>query len=280
MYFPRGFDHEKAIELGKLVRQAYGQLDAFQNEEAWSLGDGYTMLTELVCPRPRALRRTHSIFDREIEEMGRSSARAGRELPVGFIASRGPELFLVFRGTMTIEEWIRNLRFTLAPYILSGMGKVHEGFLLTYGLIRQRIQETLAAQGRGKRLFIAGHSLGGALATLAAPDVSQRTPFQSPVVYTYGSPRVGDREFAEAWNSAHAARAFRIANTSDIVPSIPLPVPFAGLLGGFFTHVETPVDFTTQEENLEKNHGMAAYLAALDAGKARKGFLETLFGQA
>ncbi len=280
MYFPRGFDRDRAIELGELVQQAYRQLEAFQNDEVWSIADGYSLVNELVYSRPRTLRRARSIFDREIEELPRSAARAGQELPVGFIASRGPELFLVFRGTVTVEEWVRNLRFTLAPYLLSGMGKVHEGFLETYGFVRQRVQEALSAQERGKRLFIAGHSLGGALATLAAPDVSQATPFPSPVVYTYGSPRVGDRAFAEAWNQAHAARAFRIVNTSDIVPSIPLPVPFAGVLGGFFTHVETPVDFTIQEENLEKNHLMPTYLAALDAARGRTGLLGALFGQA
>ena len=64
-------------------------------------------------------------------------------------------------------------------------------------------------------------------------------------------------------------------NTSDIVGSIPLPAPIAGVLGGYFSHVDTPVDFTVQHDDLEKNHDMATYLSALKASREQKG----LFGR-
>ena len=150
----------------------------------------------------------------------------------------------------------------------------------TYNFLRQSILEGLESQGAGKRLFIAGHSLGAALATLALPDVSRKTSSTSPILYTYGSPRVGDKVFAEAFNRRDAGASFRIVNTSDIVVSIPLPVPFAGVLGGFFTHVETPVDFTSQEETLEKNHLMQTYIQALRESRPRRSLLGSLFRQA
>jgi hypothetical protein len=50
---------------------------------------------------------------------------------------------------------------------------------------------------------------------------------------------------------------------------VPFPVPFLGFLGGYFTHVETPVDFTAQEESSEKNHHMDTYMAALAGAKPR-----------
>ena len=106
------------------------------------------------------------------------------------------------------------------------------------------------------------------------------TPHTAPTLYTYGSPRVGDKVFAEAFNRRHAGSAFRIVNTSDIVVSIPLPVPFAGVLGGFFTHVDTPVDFTSQEETLEKNHLMQTYIRALRESRPQRGLLGSLFRQA
>ena len=47
----------------------------------------------------------------------------------------------------------------------------------------------------------AGHSLGGALATLAAYDVVKRFPWGSAQVYTVGAPRVGNRAFRREYNA-------------------------------------------------------------------------------
>jgi hypothetical protein len=54
-------------------------------------------------------------------------------------------------------------------------------------------------------------------------------------------------------------------------------VPFLGFIGGFFTHVETPIDFTIQEEDLEKNHVIETYLTALEGDREKQGFLRNLF---
>jgi hypothetical protein len=61
------------------------------------------------------------------------------------------------------------------------------------------------------------------------------------------------------------------------VVSIPLPVPFLRFIGGYFTHVDTPVDFTIQKEDLEQNHVISTYLSALKDEHERKGFLMNLF---
>lgn len=51
----------------------------------------------------------------------------------------------------------------------------------------------------------AGHSLGGALATLAAYDIQAACkclPKKSLSVYTFGAPRVGNHAFAREYNQA------------------------------------------------------------------------------
>ena len=73
-------------------------------------------------------------------------------------------------------------------------------------------------------------------------------------------------------------RSFRIANTCDIVTSIPLPAPIAGIVGGYFSHVDTPVDMTIQKDDLEQNHSMRTYLAALAETRGRKGLFGKILG--
>lgn len=178
------------------------------------------------------------------------------------------------------KDLISNARLNsviqLAPYLLSNFGKVHDGFLLTDNLFRAEIQETLEKTDRYSPLFIAGHSLGGALATMALPDIGARTGRKAVALYTYGSPRIGDNAFVTAFNDRYGEKSFRIINTSDLVELIPPPAPIAGSLGGFFSHVETPVGFTIQFEDVAKNHDLRTYLSALRDSKAKKGILNRL----
>ncbi|MBN2092180.1 hypothetical protein JW964_21350, partial [candidate division KSB1 bacterium] len=54
-------------------------------------------------------------------------------------------------------------------------------------------------------------------------------------------------------------------------------IPLAGLVGGYFSHIDTPVDFTSQNNDLEKNHNMKTYLIALNQAHVRTGFFQKLF---
>jgi triacylglycerol lipase len=278
MHGPEGFDWSRAIQLGGLVDQAYLQYDAFRKGEAWRLPSEYSLEAELKYAgiQPDA-RGPGTTFEKEFHQLARSKLRGAEEMPIGFIASRKGDVFLIFRGTMTATEWIRDLNIRLTPYPYRSFGSVHDGFIRTYEVFRRDILNGLRARGSGTRLFIAGHSLGAALATLSGPDIESARSFKAITITTFGSPRVGDRVFAAAYNGLFGNRSFRVANSSDIVVAMPFPVPFLGFLGGYFTHVETAVDFTLQEEDVEKNHSMKTYLRAVGAERERKGLLRSLF---
>ena len=64
-----------------------------------------------------------------------------------------------------------------------------------------------------KKLYITGHSLGGGMATLAAGRQQQRCVY----LYTYGSPRVGNKEYGFNFN----VNCYRVQNNNDIVPRVP-----------------------------------------------------------
>ena len=268
------------MELAKLVAQAYDQAAAFQRNREWNIRGGYSLVRELrymesEAPTPKE---GVSHFAKELRRLARTRAQLNSGLPIGFIAQRGAEAVLVFRGTMTANEWIADFKVRLTPNTIAGTGKVHDGFLRTYTLFREAIRQSLESIDGRTRLFVAGHSLGAGLATLAAMDLASRPGSRRPALYTFASPRVGDRQFARDFNGLLSERSFRIANTCDLVTSIPFPVPFLRFIGGYFTHVETPVEFTIQHEDVEKNHSIDTYLKALEPATEKKGLLRSIFG--
>ena len=84
MYFPRGFEHGRAVELAELVQQAYRQLDAFKKGAAWKLESGYSLVTELFYAQAASgrLLRGSASFDYEIRGLLRAEARKGKGVPI------------------------------------------------------------------------------------------------------------------------------------------------------------------------------------------------------
>lgn len=70
-------------------------------------------------------------------------------------------------------------------------------------------------------MWVTGHSLGGALAVLAAVQLNLQSAILANGVYTLGQPRAGDAEFTAVFNNAFAGRAFRFVNNNDIVTRVP-----------------------------------------------------------
>ena len=63
-------------------------------------------------------------------------------------------------------------------------------------------------------------------------DIAEKDKLRTPInLYTFASPRVGDNEFADKFNQFASGenkkiKAFRFANSEDIVPKVPFPVWF------------------------------------------------------
>ncbi len=123
---------------------------------------------------------------------------------------------IVLRGTNDPRDWLTN--FNAIPKRWGAGGLVHNGFAQALDLVWDKVTASLDTNVPSDcPLFITGHSLGAALATLAA---SLRRPRG---LYTFGSPRVGDDEFG-----ATLARvsAFRVVNNRDLVTTVPPPLAF------------------------------------------------------
>lgn len=74
----------------------------------------------------------------------------------------GPAIVVVFRGSVTLWDWLHDAETTADPFEHVGLGPVHPGFFDGLEALWQQLKPTLAT----KPCIIAGHSLGAGRASL------------------------------------------------------------------------------------------------------------------
>jgi hypothetical protein len=168
--------------------------------------------------------------------------------------------FVSFRGTSDLAEWLEDFDFIPRTYLpVTGFGQVHAGFQDVYELVRGNIAANLAAATAGcDQILVTGHSLGAALAVLAAPDIFRAMPPNTiePRLVTFAGPRVGLGDFAAAFNAAIES-CFRVVNFLDIVPLVP-PAPYVHVGAEVAVDSGGPIDIGWR-------HSIAAYRDGLSA---------------
>lgn len=169
----------------------------------------------------------------QIKKWGFTHCRseAGPRSTEYFVAKNEEAIVVSFRGTekpklekwgLKIDDWMTDVQVNLTP---GPLGECHEGFSRALAGIwpdlRDRIKDY---QNNGQGIWLTGHSLGGALATLAAAKFCE---LAIPVrcVYTFGAPRVGDTNFADKLSLKMEGGFFRVVNNNDVVTRIPPRIP-------------------------------------------------------
>ncbi|GGX47971.1 lipase family protein [Saccharospirillum salsuginis] len=133
-------------------------------------------------------------------------------------------LVLAFRGTeATSIKDIKADADAVSTHADNG-GRVHRGFQQAFQSIYMDIKAALANYP-DQPLVLTGHSLGGALATLAARDLNH--PGGLAACYTFGAPRVGDEE----WVSDLKTPMYRLVNSADCVTMLPPGTEVVSFLG-------------------------------------------------
>ena len=143
-----------------------------------------------------------------------------------FLAKNDQFAVLSFRGTQPTKwEDVRTDLRALKQKTIEG--KVHKGFKEAFDDVRDEIFDIVGKSiGKDLPLYITGHSLGAALATVATQELEEEFDDLIAACYTYGSPRVGDGKYEKSIK----APFYRIVNTTDIVTLVPLFL-------GTFVHV-------------------------------------------
>lgn len=193
-----------------------------------------------------------------------------RKINVGWVFYSTTLNIVVIAFTATYNDLLVLLDidyFQTAPSTMhnyrSGM-LVHSGFWKLYHCIQDNLLATLNQYvNANTQIATTGLSLGGAISTLAAFDLSSRTlpngtTILNPIQYSFASPRVLNILAAQVYNQ-HILTSYRVVNGSDIIPTLPAPIMPTMLGNEDFLHVETPCAFDKNLGNYYDNH-ITAYL--------------------
>ncbi|XP_016574422.2 phospholipase A(1) DAD1, chloroplastic-like, partial [Capsicum annuum] len=149
------------------------------------------------------------------------------------------DVVIAYRGTATSSEWLENLRarLTCLPDDMAPKNyeqpMVQSGFLSLYTTNTQRdqsLQDTIREQignildkysDEPLSITVTGHSLGAALATLTAYDITNKFS-DAPIVtvVSFGGPRVGNKSFRCQLEKS-GTNVLRIVNSDDPITKVP-----------------------------------------------------------
>jgi len=175
---------------------------------------------------------------------------------VGVMPTQDKKAVIVvsFRGTekTSMKNWLTNLNFGKDPFPgLATSIQVHQGFLGAYLDVQSQVLNAITKAQKACqdcRILLTGHSLGGALATIAAADLAVRKIGVDKLsLYTYGSPRVGNDAFA-TWFNTQVKDSFRVTHADDAVIHVPFDnMGFTHI--GLNVHYPKPFVFNTNLDN-------------------------------
>ena len=178
----------------------------------------------------------------------------------GYIVRAGDAAILSFAGTEpdSLRAWDIDFHFVPGPDGISS------GFGRALAAVQARIEDLLGSLN-GIPLYVTGHSLGGALAVVAAARLPAKMRNNIRGVYTFGMPRPGNSLFAAGYHapvgSSLGDRTYRFRHGDDIVPTVAPQIVGAlhvGRLlhcphGGTFDDPDTDIPGPEREESVPRS---------------------------
>jgi hypothetical protein len=136
----------------------------------------------------------------------------------GVLATMKEAMIIAFAGTdpLNLMNWISDF------YLGRPDADVHQGFQDAADAVWMDVGAAIErAMNDGRALFIAGHSLGAAIALVIADRALQKKKLQHAEIYIFGSPRVGRDDFVSRYNATFGPTTYRLVHGADIVPTVP-----------------------------------------------------------
>ena len=142
----------------------------------------------------------------------------------GFIGIKSTSIYIAFRGSSSILNWLDDFEVKKVPYTTFTECincKVHNGFFKAAANLKTQTLDAiykLKFQYPNYDIIVTGHSLGGAIAQLIAMELYAKSIISQ--LYNYGQPRVGNMEYSEFVNKK-INEIWRFTHNKDMVPHVP-----------------------------------------------------------
>lgn len=140
----------------------------------------------------------------------------------GFVGTMETSIYIVFRGSQSLSNFVDDFDIRTQEEYCTGC-MVHKGFFeATQSVLPGVLEEISRQQAKNPSLediVVTGHSLGAALATIAALDLANKGLHVRLI--NFGSPRLANSNLAEYISKTLPTR-IRVTNHKDPVPHLPL----------------------------------------------------------
>jgi triacylglycerol lipase len=139
----------------------------------------------------------------------------------GYITGNDAVTIIAFSGTDPVHlgDWVRDFSF-----FRTAEG-IHRGFQDGVNVVWAHITSRLALSlNKSDRLYLTGHSLGAALAAVAAERLIRENIVSADRIsgiYAFGMPRVGSGDFAARYEPMLGVKTFRLVYGEDLVARVP-----------------------------------------------------------
>ncbi len=217
-------------------------------EDAW--GDVGNVRTLALASELAYLAQREGVVQFE-QQLGMAARLISAGNSQAYVATSPEHVLVAFRGTEApnsiegLKDWLLTdaLNLLVVPegrlgtdLAAAGVGaRFHQGFVNAIADIWEPVHTAVEGELRqsDRPLWLTGHSLGGALALLAA-WLFHRKMISVHQICTFGGPMIGNAEAARAIDREFHGRIFRFVNGPDPVPRLPL----MSLIANEYRHCE------------------------------------------
>ena len=159
-------------------------------------------------------------------------------------------LVVVFRGTESNTDWLYD--FLICKHNYKDNIRIHSGFHRqlfsnsNYFKLTSCLSNLLRTdEYKDYSVYVTGHSLGGALATMYGYFLSKELCHNDVTVVSFASPRVGNEDFRQDFDNQKNLKCYRVTNNRDIVTATPMM---------YYKHVGINIHLTNNQCQIFNNY--------------------------
>jgi len=191
------------------------------------------------------------------DELGLEARLISADNTQVYVGENDQALVVAFRGSQApttldgVKDWLLTNanNYLILPegrsgtdFAAAGVGaRFHRGFLEALEMVWQPLSAKLdqSLKVKDRPLWVTGHSLGGALALLAAWRL-ERNFVSVYAVVTFGAPMIGNETTSKAFEQEFPGKIFRYVDVEDVVPLL----PSVSLVANAYSHCQSEVSLT------------------------------------